>query len=550
MSLRLRRRDFLKTGALAAAGWLMGAAPPPPDIEVGELSPPPIDTDSFAHYVDPLPIPAVAQPIGSREEKDGRAGPVPVYRIEMREFLAKVHRDLPPTRMWGYGSTSPGPTFDIRAGQDIFVEWVNLLPIQHMFAVDTHLHGAEVNLPKVRTVVHVHGARVAPADDGYPESWFTRGRSALYHYPNRQDAASLWYHDHALGITRLNIFAGLFGSYLLRDEYEDSLNLPKDRFEIPLTICDRNFDRRGQLNYPIGPIFGAPWVPEFSGKAILVNGKLFPYVDLEARRYRLRIANVSNGRIFKLSLSSGHPLYQIGGDQGFLTAPVELRELALAPAERADVVIDFAAVAGKQITLRNEDREVMQFRISSAKANDSSSLPQKLRTIERTLPSSAVRTRIFTLNEYMDATGRIVRSLLNGTRWAAPITETPMLGTTEVWAFANLTKDAHPIHLHAVRFQVLDRQPFEVMAYKPGEPIRYTGSAKGPEPNECGWKDTVRVDPGTVTRIAVPFEDYPGLYSWHCHILEHEDNEMMRPFTILAPQHRREVRRPHRSTSN
>jgi spore coat protein A len=535
--VRINRRDFLKGTALMGAGLLMGAGAPPPDIEVGQLNPPPMDADVLAHFVDPLPIPSLARPAGHRAARDGSGRQVPYYRMEMREFACKVHRDLRPTRMWGYGSTSPGPTFDLQSGQDIFVEWVNLLPKNHMFAVDTRLHGAEAKLPRVRTVVHVHGARTALEDDGYPEAWFTKGKSAVYYYPNRQDAASLWYHDHALGITRLNIFAGLLGAYIVRDAHEDSLHLPDGRYDIPLMIYDRSFDRVGQLDYPIGPIYGAPWVPEFSGNAILVNGKLFPYLEVEARRYRFRIANVSNGRIFRLSLSSGHPLHQIASDQGLLTAPVQLHELVLAAAERVDVVIDFAGLAGKQIVLRNDDHEVLQFRISPSQSADTSSLPATLRHIDRLPPSRAAKMRMMTLDEETDSIGRVIRSLLNETRRGAPITETPMLGTSEIWGFINLTKDAHPIHLHGVRFQILDRRPFDASEYKRGAPVKYTGGTKGPEANEAGWKDIVRVDPGTVARIIIPFEAFSGIYSWHCHILEHEDNEMMRPFKILDRGH-------------
>jgi spore coat protein A len=149
-------------------------------------------------------------------------------------------------------------------------------------------------------------------------------------------------------------------------------------------------------------------------------------------------------------------------------------------------------------------------------------------------PSRAVRTRILTLDEYFDSRGRVVRSLLNGTRWSAPVTERPRLGTTEIWALVNLTQDAHPVHLHGVRFQVLDRRAIDVAAFQKNRSLVYTGTAKEPSAGESGWKDTVRADPGAVTRIIVPFESFAGLYSWHCHILEHEDNEMMRPFEIVA----------------
>lgn len=501
------------------------------------LSPPPFDTGSLARFVDPLPVPAIAQSAGTRKAPGESVRRIPYFRIEMREVLVKVHRDLPPTRVWGYSGNSPGPTFDFHRDQDVFIEWVNLLPSHHLFAVDASLHGAEGNTPQVRTVVHVHGARVAPEYDGFPEAWFTPGKSAVYYYPNRQDAATLWYHDHALGITRLNIFAGLFGAFLIRDPAEESLNLPSSDYEIPLLIYDRNFQRNGSLNYPIGPTFRHPWVPEFSGNSILINGKLFPYLDVEPRRYRFRVINASNGRAFRLSLSTGQPMYGIGGDQGLLSEPVEQRVVNLVAAERGDLVVDFSDQKGQQVVLKNEDRDIMQFRVSSREVRDPSSLPSRLRTIEKVLPSAAVRKRMLTLDEYLDPAGTVSRSLLNGTRWHDPVTERPLHGSVEIWGLINLTKDAHPIHLHAVRFQILDRRPFDLAGYQKTRKLTYTGPAVQPNACEAAWKDIVRADPGMVTRIIVRFDGFWGLYSWHCHILEHEDNEMMRPLEIVGPGH-------------
>jgi spore coat protein A len=511
----------------------MAAGAPPPDIEVERpLSPPPFDVNSLSRFLDPLPIPSIARARGVGEIPGEKGRTAPLYRIEMRELLNTVHRAMPATRMWGYEGAMPGPTFEVPAGQDTLIEWVNQLPTEHMLAVDTNLHGAEEDKPKVRTVVHVHGARVTPQNDGFPTDWFTRGGSAVYHYPNRQDGATLWYHDHALGITRLNIFAGLFGAFIIRDEAEEALHLPKGKYEIPLIICDRSFDSNGQLDYPINPLYKAPWVPEFSGNAILVNGKLFPYLSVEARRYRFRIINVSNGRVLNLSIAPQHPIAQIGGDQGLLAGPAELREIRLAPAERAEVVIDFRDAAGTQLILKNDESEILQFRVSPEKIEDASAVPRALRKIERIPLSSVALTRTLTLDEYLDPMGRVMRSLLNGARWSAPVTETPVLGTSEVWELVNLTKDPHPIHLHGVRFQVIDRRPFDVGAYQRTHKVTYAGAAAPAEVNEMGWKDTVRSDPAMVTRIIVPFEAFAGRYSWHCHNLEHEDNEMMRPLEI------------------
>ena len=451
----------------------------------------------------------------------------------MREFLTRVHRDLKPTRMWGYDLASPGPTFETRSGQGLLVEWVNRLPTVHLLPIDHNIHGAERSKPDVRAVVHLHGAKVPPDSDGYPEKWFIPGKSALCYYPNRQDAAMLWYHDHALGITRLNNIAGLFGVFFIRDRLEDSLDLPRGQYEIPLVICDRDFDRFGGLNYPISPHFRAPWIPEFAGNITLLNGKIFPYVENEPRKYRFRIVNVANTRIFRLSLSNGQIFHQIGSDQGLLKAPVQLASLLLAPAERADIIIDFAGHDGESFSLKNDDFEIMQFRVSREKVSGASLLPRALRPIKRLSERKAVTRRFLTLNEYVDSNGRMTRMLLNATHWGAPVTENPIIGTTEVWSLINLTVDIHPIHVHLVRLQVLDRRPFDVAAYRQTRALTYTGPATGPDPGEAGWKDTVRVPPGNVVRIIMRFEGFCGRYVWHCHILEHEDNEMMRPYDVI-----------------
>ena len=211
---------------------------------------------------------------------------------------------------------------------------MNALPSEHFLPMDHTIHGAEADKPAVRTVVHLHGAKTAPESDGYPEDWIVPGKSSLYYYPNQQDAAMLWYHDHALGINRLNVYAGLLGTFFIRDSVEDALNLPKGKYELPLILYDRLLTHEGQLLYPVSPDPQSPWVPEIFGNAILVNGKLFPYLDVEPRKYRFRVLNGSNARFYNLSFvenGSGEnatanqnevPFHQIGTDQGLLSAPV------------------------------------------------------------------------------------------------------------------------------------------------------------------------------------------------------------------------------------
>jgi len=457
----------------------------------------------------------------------------------MREFFAKLHRDLPPARIWGYNGMSPGPIFEAQSGKPIMIEWRNDLPHKHLFAIDHSLHGAEESKPDVRTVVHLHGGRTPPQFDGHPELWFPPGKSATTFYPNKQNAAGLFYHDHAMGITRLNAMAGLFGMYILRDETEASLGLPKGRHEIPLVLYDRNLTEDGQLSYPVSGNPAKPWISEFIGSRILVNGKIMPFLDVEPRRYRFRMLNASNSGFYFLSLtkentsSQAETFWQIGSDQGLLAAPVTLEKLFLAPGERADLIMDFASFAGQNLTLRSQAAVAMLFRVAAGRVVDDSVMPPTLRKITRLNEETAIKTRNLFLADHQDRLGNSHMMLLNGQHWSMPVTERPLLDSTEIWNFINLTDDTHPIHLHLVRFQILDRRPFDLQVYQLTKKLVWTGPPIPPDANEMGWKDTVRAVPTLVTRIIVKFEGYPGRYVWHCHVLEHEDNEMMRPYDIL-----------------
>ena len=493
-----------------------------------------ISPAALAPFVDPMPLPPVARAIGTRPSPTDPSRRIPFYRIEMREFARRVHRDLPPTRQWGYGGTSPGPAFETRGGGALMVQWVNRLPERHFLPIDYTLHGAGRGIPEVRTVVHLHGGKTPPASDGYPEDWYPPGKSGTTFYPNDQEAAALWYHDHAMGINRLNIYAGLTGMFIVRDAFEDALNLPRGRYEMPLVICDRMLDPAGQLYYPVSSNPKSPWLADFFGNLMMVNGMITPYLEVEPRKYRFRVLNASNARLYHLRLSNGLPMAQIGSDQGLLAAPVQLAQLAIAPAERADLVIDFAGHQGENIVLKDDTVDTMQFRVTRGATRDDSSLPRTLRPVARLDPASAVRTRMLTLNEYDDPTGETMMMLLNATYWHQPITEKPIINTTEIWNLINLTDDVHPIHLHLVRFQVIDRRVFEPFGYQRTGKLRYFGPPIPPDPNEMGWKDTVRAQPHAVTRIIVRFEGYKGRYVWHCHNLEHEDREMMRPYEVVG----------------
>jgi spore coat protein A, manganese oxidase len=534
----ISRRQFLNRAAALTAGLAarrsLGQTPHP---AASFPSRPLLNSATLARFVDPLPLPPRIAPSGRRPNPSDPATLIPFYRVRIRALDAAFHRDLKPTRVWAYESGSPGPVFETRSGEPLLVEWRNELPQNHFLPIDHTLHGAEAGKPEVRTVVHLHGAKAPAASDGYPEDWYASGESAVLYYPNRQDAAMLWYHDHALGINRLNIFAGLMGVFLVRDEAEDSLKLPRGEYEVPLVVYDRAFDSEGQLRYPVSDNPQAPWVPEFAGDALVVNGKIFPYLEVEARPYRFRILNASNGKLISLTFNAGQAWFprflQIGTDQGLLPAPVGVTRVRLAPAERADVIFDFSPYAGRQVLVRNNALDVMQFRVAAKPSKADSPLPESLRPMRRIAETEAVKTRSLTLVE-IDDKKRAVRMLLNNTHWSMPVTEKPVLNSIEIWELINLTTDDHPIHLHLVRFQILDRRAFDANVYRAGGSIRYLGRALPPAPEEAGWKDTVRADHGMVTRIIIPFEGFAGRYVWHCHNLEHEDNEMMRPFEVVA----------------
>jgi len=523
---------------------------------------------ALASYVTPLSIPPVI-----------RSKPGATIPVRMVPFQHKAHRDLPAATMWGYNAMWPGPTFEVRRGEPLSVKWSNHLPTKHFLPVDPTIHGAGEGVPEVRTVTHVHGAQVLPDSDGYPDAWVTSdGKAGVVipanpaHYPNDQAATTLWYHDHALGITRLNVYAGLAGCYLIRDDEEDALNLPSGAYEIPLLIQDRKFGVDGSLLYPPPQNGTHPmWMQEFFGDMICVNGKAAPFLEVEPRKYRFRLINGSNSRFYHLTLvpanESGKrngrpvdapPFRQIGTDGGLLPAPLSLHYLIVSPGERFDLVIDFSEHKGENLALINDapapyarggeivPTDVMLFKVTKPLAGkDNSSLPDMLAPWIPLDPSHALRERTLALTE-MDrpSDGYTMIGLLGQKHWDDPITEDPKSGSMEVWSFANATGDVHPMHLHLVQFQVLNRQPFDVKTYMTTGKLNFTGIPMPPESNERpAWKDTIKTYAGYVTRVIAKFDLPAGTptkpgdefrYVWHCHVLEHEDNEMMRPYKIVA----------------
>ncbi len=489
-------------------------------------------------YVDPLPLPAVAAPTS------GTSGGAASYALSVTEFNQQLHRDLPPTRVWGYGGTFPGPTIEATVGNPVAVTWINdlrdstsALRTSHFLPVDPCMHGPDMEGASARLVTHLHGGHVGPESDGYPEQTILPGERQTFHYPNNQLPATLWYHDHALGITRLNVMMGLAGFYLIRDAAEAALNLPSGEHEIPLAIQDRTFGSDGRLRYP------DTWTEHFFGDKAVVNGKVWPYLNVKQGKYRFRMLNGSNSRVYTLKLSNGAAMVQIGSDGGLLTAPVARDSVTLAPGERADLVIDFALFsAGTEILLKNSApapfpigdpmhpalEDIMKFIVQAAPGH-TAGLPGSLRPVTRILESESVQSRDFELARTASPGPCGGQNwTINGMHWD-DVTEFPVLGTTEIWRFINHSESVHPMHLHLVEFQILDRQPFVMQ----GDSILLVGSPSPPTPPEAGWKDTAPVNPNEVLRVIARFEDFAGRYAYHCHILEHEDHEMMRQFQVV-----------------
>ena len=574
----------------------------------------PLDPRTLTKYMEPLPIP------GAMPQADSN-----YYEIGMYPIVQQLHPQLPPTSLWGYGTSKatasyPAATIVATRGVSIQVKWTNNLvdslgnPLQHPLAVDQTLCFADpFNVGEVMTrytgpvptSVHVHGCEVQSTSDGGPETWFTPGFALtgkawpgqIYTYPNSQQAATIWYHDHGLGVDRVNVMMGLAGYYIITDPANEPANLPSGTYEVPICIQDRMFNIDGSISYPSlgnNPTIHPFWVPEFFGNTIVVNGKIWPFLNVEPRKYRFRFLNGSNARFYGLKLINpvtglpGPAFFQIGTDGGYLARPVMLNNpllgnsprLVIAPGERADIIIDFTGVpVGTTFILDNNAKapypagappdprtlaQIMQFRVVPLTGTDNSVIPAVLNTIPTLTPS--VATRSLTLNE-VAAAGGPTGMYLNGRGYCDTlVTETPTVGTTEVWEIINLTADTHPIHLHLVQFQLLNRQKFQLNKYmkvysalNPIIPVpanaTYTplpvgpylqGAPIPPDSNEMGWKDTFRANPGEVTRVIIRFASQNGTpfpfdatvgpgYVWHCHILEHEENDMMRPLKMLAP---------------
>jgi FtsP/CotA-like multicopper oxidase with cupredoxin domain len=567
----ISRRHLLQGGALAAGAlvvpWGRTAGRRPTQFGPAAL----LDPSSLDRFIDPLPIP----PTWSTAQ-------LAASGLTMAPGIHRFHSQLGETATWGYGGASYlGPTIEAIPGNPVAFVARNRLG-DHPLGVDTALHGPNMadDATSPRASLHLHGGYTAPDSDGYPEDTFLPGEDHGYRYENDQAAGSIWYHDHALGITRLNVYAGLAGFYPIRGEMD--AELPSGPYEVPLVLQDKSFlvdpgTGANPLAYP------HPWEPEFFGDTVVVNGAAWPYLEVARGWYRFRVINGSSSRFYNLALDPQRPFVQVGSDGGFLASPARLDRLILAPGERADLLVDFRRSApGSRVRLVNlplpgfvvspaeiDLPELVEFRVT-AQAGWRRPPPARLGGSVPLPAAAAAHRRVVLLTEIMDpATEEPVMALLNARPWTSDELERPVVNTLEEWEIVNLTADTHPIHLHLVQFQLHDRQPIDAERYLldvfgTGElhpddldggirPFPSSGEYVTGRPTrgaawEGGWKDTIQAHPGMVTRILVPFgpaaapgvpfgtrlaTPFTGRYVWHCHILDHEDNEMMLPYEVL-----------------
>jgi len=471
--LRWTRRDALERGmASFAALCLLPAATTRTSAGIRAAA-----TAAFAPFQTDLPILPTLVPVSQTANEDH-------FELTIREGRAEIiPGELTP--VYGYDGIYPGPTIRARKGRTTVVRVTNGLTFHQN--------------------VHLHGGLTPEASDGHPMQLIEPGGAFTYTYPNAQDAATLWYHDHAHGLSAQTMFYGLAGFYVVADDLEDSLQLPSGEFDVPLTIQDRAFNADGSLRYTENIDEG------FLGDTIVVNGAVSPRFAVKRALYRLRFLNASNARAYRLELSNGAPMVQIAGDGGLLEAPVTRPAIPLGPAERVDVIVDFRRLrAGAQVQLTNGlgtggTTNVMRFDITG-KSTDSGRVPAQMRPREA-IPEPAGAMRRWDL---MFSTTGTPQWQISGLAFDINrIDARPQLGTTERWLFVNQSHRLHPMHLHGVHFRVLERS---------------TGT---PNAGERAWKDTVMVALDETVIVQPWFKSYRGRYVFHCHNMEHQEHAMM-----------------------
>lgn len=597
-----RRRFLLSSSAMVAAGL---AAPWLPRWAFGQKFPFPPGVVPLNPLTVPkfeVPLPDALAP-GFKFASNTSVG---VHPLTQDLGLAGLAGQTTPTTLYGYGAagnpndaTYPGKTFEVFNGGAHTVTWSNELTpnTPHFLPVDNTIHTAwtEAGSPfvfpnQVPVVTHLHGGHTNGNFDGNPElaQMRVQGGSIAFTY-DTQEAGTLWYHDHGLGITRLNVYAGLAGFNIIRDQFDtgdpttNNPKLPCYPYEQLIVIQDRMFTDDFQLYYPSDPLtatelFGPAQYPnptvmaEFFGDHILVNGQAWPVLDVQPRLYRLRFLNGCDTRFLNLFAGGGLKFRVIGTDLGLLNAPVTVSRLSIAPGERIDALVDFSNQSNRIFILGNNapgtfrrplvvdpqtTGRIMAFRVGAMVTDTANNaipatlrggagqpppLPAKPHLTYPLTPgpgpggSGVNNVRQVVLYEEEDERGRLqplLGTLAQPWFWSDPITETITFGHKEVWEIYNTTADTHPIHLHLVRHQIIDRQGINSEKFEAGSsPPPLRGQPKPPAPEEDGWKDTTQVPAGTVTRIVATF-DKVGQWVWHCHILSHEDHEMMRRFRVV-----------------
>jgi spore coat protein A len=614
----------LCAGLLGTTGPAYAQGPPPSPVMV--------------KWVDPLPVP----PVATTTYKPLISPWADYYEINMTASQHTFHRDLGPATVWTYGQPGKtpvllGPTIVAKSGRPVVVKYINNLPntlaeFPLLNSIDPTIAGAPGfgfgEVPPGAATPHLHGGHSAARFDGTPMQWWTADgvkgddyKTDTFTYVNDQPASLLWYHDHTMGATRFKPYLGLAAAYLIYDDVDDIVagtitvtGPDKDRkgklikhvqkvpagygqYHLPLVLQDKQFNDDGTLFYPTEGISDVHpiWVPEFFGDTPVINGKAYPFLDAEPRRYRFRLLNGTQASFYNLHFKVGatpdlgfvddRPVLQfwvIGSEGGLLPAPVAKTELLIAPGERYDVIVDFTGVLlGSTVMMTNDANapypdgdpanvtDLMKINIGSLSSPDDTVDPAllKLPAVPRLTATRGIPTRDIVAKENTDEFDNPTEVLLNGYHFMDPVTDIIKAGTTETWQWINLTVDAHPMHPHLVAFQVVNRQQFDVVRYKadweaylllkrtgpkPSVANYLTNPATGfaypilpPEPEEMGFKDTVKSPPGYVTRTRANFSlpvtsllDYDpktgifGNWVYHCHILEHEENDMMRPFTI------------------
>lgn len=487
-------------------------------------------------WKDELPIPSVAQPVAS-----GSGGAK--YIMTVSKGMHQFHRDLPPSQVFRFNDELPGPTIVTQNNQKVTVVWRNQLLNDDGTPMTTHplkggecVHGPNFWGSTPRFVPHVHGGVISSRSDGNPDYAILPGEEDLYVYENKQSAATLWYHDHALGQTRKNVYMGLYGAYLVTSKAEDKLGLPSGEFMVPLVIQDRSFNPDGSLLYPEN-LFGS-----YFADYTVVNGKVAPFMKVKRAKYRFRAVNGANSRTYTLSLK-GRPMTLIGLDQGLLSKPHEMTEITLAPGERRDFIIDFSVYdKGVNVNMINVANvpfpggsvtetasKVLKFKVVGSNKVSSPAIPSNLVKFTKLKSKFSVKTRSFTMLQERTTCGFIKWSI-NGRHWQ-DIDELPVIDTTEIWEFVNPSGMMHPMHVHLVKFHILSRHKLEI-DFATGT-VLSVGPAQDPEAHELGWIDTVRVNPDEMIRVIMRFKGYTGKFAYHCHLLEHEDHDMMRQMRVI-----------------